>query len=488
MRGRRTLTALGDPTGALKVIKAVRAAAPAPEKSPPACVTTYNAAVKKQATGSAIVEWATRLKDKASDAKRSTKVAVPRPIPLVCPDPPAGSQDPPKSEPLVDADTTVSKDEAKVGITEAIEAALKCDSHNKEAFALAKATEPSEDSLAESSKQEWTNFAKAHLEPWVTVLLAFFGWAAVLLALGRLLVVLLKNIVASQMSRHDAARPLVLTAGWLALIVSGGLGVGLLSLLEWRTDAFKRSELLVIAVGSGVAGIVTWVHAAERPAGVTRTAPPDQRWPAARWAVATGGAALILVAVVSVAVVRPLQLVSPLVPSLWAGVAVGAVAVVLFALAWGAGRGLTITAKGAGAPTPEYLRSLTMRLAPDTPRGAEVPSGTDADVLTAVGIVEKSSTPLIAAFARLLALARPATPWQLVVTAHTADVLTAELSRNGRLVESATVDRKALLGPWRWRRLPDRPRKLTRRTQQRRTVRQTKPTNPNSHLSRPRWQ
>jgi len=119
---------------------------------------------------------------------------------------------------------------------------------------------------------------------------------------------------------------------------------------------------------------------------------------------------------------------------------VTALGAALMALGWSAGRALTVTASGSEGPSAEELRSLLQRMAPDSPRGVEIPQGTDADLLSAIGVVEDSSNALVAAAIKLVKLMRPPTPWQLSVSGST-DTIEVVLTRNRRLVQAFATER-----------------------------------------------
>lgn len=450
----RRLVDLGEQQAAVTLIRGLRASrqtpltpvAPSGPTSPPAtgappggstaagggtassaCASEYADAVAYQARAVAWLQWADQLSAAAGDKKDDASVTFETPAPEPC-----STGDKPAFP-----STNGTAKEAHEVVKAAEQAALACDRNNPDAAARNK--EPDQKSLAQSSNESWDSFAKGQLAPWGPVLLGFLGWCAVVLVVARLLLVALRNTTARFASRWHW-RAVLLWVGWLLLVLSGGLGVGLVALVVNTADGY--ADWLKVFSGPAllVAGVVvTWLTV--RPPECLDSG-GSEHWSVKRWVAFVAGA------LVGCAGLRVLllgtALKEPLTQQPRLGALFGVAAAVVFAVAWGGGRRLTITAKGEGAPTSESLRATVSRLAPNAPHGVEIPLGTDADVLSAVGIVATSSTPLVAALARVLTYAKPPTPWQLTITAHSADVLTADLMRNGRLIETATTQRRTL--------------------------------------------
>lgn len=413
------LTLLGDPAGAIKAITTLRAAEPVPAGTRPLCAREYADAASRQARASRLVAWANRLDAQVADATTFPLLLDGVP-PKVCTGKP------------IDTASDVSKKRAEELIGLAARAAATCDRHNKAAMDLLTSLAPSDKTLAETSNTAWTRFRTTSLDPWVPLALAFLVWAAIVLVLARLLLVLLGRVPPTRKSAATlrGLRALGITTGWVALVLSGGLAVGATSLVQLQGG--DRLALSVIVLF--VATTVTVIGLLSAKAGT---------WP--RVAVTLVGAVLALGAVVVAALTGALSVSGSLDPHIWWGAGAALVSAFAFALAWGAGPRLTITSKGdADAPATEYLRTLTTLLGASPPRGLEVPSGTDADFLTWIGISETPGNPLVAAVVRVLKLSLPPTPWQLVVTAHSADLMTAELTRNRRLVDTETIQRGAM--------------------------------------------
>lgn len=411
---------LGDPGAAIQAVKEVREARPVAAGQTPRCEPEYTEAARRQARAVALVQRVDQLPEpvptKSSDAASPTPTASPTPKSPQCPD-----------EAL---DSTITTK------TQAVKAALACDPHNAEAASLAETLPATGATTAQAAEKTWTGFKDRWLDPWAVVLLGFLVWGAVVLAGARLLLVVLGNVPAQMMSRRDYLRPLILTVATIALIVGGVWWSGLDSVLQETFTSWAWAALALIVVG--IIGLVTFGSLfSESP----RTGPGRRRRRIAQRGKVVTGLMLLAGAVIGVVQIPWLSLQGQLAPNPRIGAVLGVVSAVLFAVGWSVGRGLTIISTGGDAPTAEYLRSLTKRLAPNAPRGVEVPRGTDADVLTQVGIVAGSSTPLVAALARLISLLTPPTPWQLHVTAHSKDVLTAELSRNHRHKDSVVIDR-----------------------------------------------
>lgn len=154
----------------------------------------------------------------------------------------------------------------------------------------------------------------------------------------------------------------------------------------------------------------------------------DERWPR-RVGLATIWVGALLGVVVTAG---PGWLVA------WVGLT--AAGAVLLAAAWNAGRRLEITCPESSSLTSEHIHSLIRLLAPGVPLGVERPSGIDSKTLEEVGITTTSAVPWMAALARVAALARPPSPWLLVVAAHGDGALATRLTRNGELVSNAVID------------------------------------------------
>jgi hypothetical protein len=454
-RGRSCLDArhlidLGEPQSAITLIKGLRAANPSPSPSsaptaaepqgatsssesakPFECSEEYKDAVAHQARAVGFLQWADQLTAAVGDKNDTARVTFDNAPPFPCT---TGAK--------VAFTSKDTAKQAKSAVKAAEREALSCDRENKDAIARNK--EPDQKSLAQASKKDWTAFSKDQLAPWVPMLLAFLGWCVIVLVVGRLLLLVMGNTTA-RFSTHRNVRPILLAVAWVLLALSGGFAVGLVTLLANTADGFTWWAAVIFGPPLLVAGVViTWLSV-RPPRSASPTMP--EKWSKKRYGAMACGLLLGIVGLLVVLFLIPLK--EPLTQHPRVGLLLGIAAALVFAVAWGGGRRLTITSKGDGPPTSESLRATLRLLAPNVPKGVEVPLGTDADVLSAVGIVATSSTPLVAALARVLTYATPPTPWQLTVTAHSADVLTADLMRNRKLIDTATIKRstlEALLG------------------------------------------
>ena len=413
------LTKLGDPGGAIEAIEGLRAVRPPRQGAEQACEAEYAEAALRRTSAVQLVEWANRLDEAAADSEGDATAPVPQPVPVDC------------SGELLTTRADLSDAEVETLVSAAVAAALTCDRHNEAAAGLAAAAAPSGDTVAQSSQSAWEKFRKAWLDPWVPLAIAFLVWTLIVLVLARLLLWLPRwtgNDLAALGTRRTWTRSAALLLGWTALLASGALVTGLWSLVESRADSIE------LAWADLVPGVIvaTAVGLAFSPA--SRQLP---------LVFAKIGLAGLVVA--SFLLLWDPGVAAPLVPHVWSGAALALVAALALAAAWAAGARLTITSKGEGAPSLEYVRALATQLGNAPSRGVEIPVGTDTDVLASIGVAESPANPLVAAAVKAVQMERPPNPWQLTITAHNKELWSAELSRNHRVEASATISRSDLL-------------------------------------------
>ena len=451
-RQARRLVQLGEPAAALQTIRDLRTAiATPPSGQDAACAGAFQRAVKRQARASALTRWATAALSavgaQAADAldDENPTVSIPPRVPASCHQHRDGTTDPWQRSARA-SDQSDPKTLTRFA-RKAVESALRCDWQNKAAIALQEQLD-AQSGLAERANKTWTDLKKAQLDPWVPLIVALLGMLALGLVLARVLLLLVTRDIATTLTLRDWMRPLLLTAGWLCLVAGAGMAVGAWTLISvkpsvpWPPDERDQLLLLLLAVAVGSA-----IAIARRPSTVARSATLDDRWDGPR---KTSLVLLVLSGVpAGVLLVSRygLQAGQELEPQLVLGALVGTGGSALLALGWSAGRALTITCSGDNAPKPEAVRTLIERMAPDSPRGAEVSQGTDASqLLSAIGVVETSSTPIVAAFIKAVKLMWPPTPWQLAVTATSTDNLACSLTHNHRLVDTFSEDRTKAFG------------------------------------------
>ncbi|WP_380167980.1 hypothetical protein [Jannaschia sp. R86511] len=309
--------------------------------------------------------------------------------------------------------------------------------------ALIGLTTPQEPTLANRVEDTWTSFLDDHVTPWLVPALALLAWSALVLAAARLLL-LTPRLVGNDWARLVSTRgwfaPVLLVVAWAALLVSGLLATGLLHVVviapgewtnRWGTLALMTFVLLVLSA--------TW-------------------WRGSR----NEGSSAVVASVLTVAAagVVPASTLLVLmiandpvpVPALGPATLVGLGAAAAFAAAWGGGTRLTIRLDGAvegSGISAEQIRLVAGRLGSAPPRGLEVPLGTDASFLAPVSLDSLPANAVLAAVDRLWKLSRPPTPWLLVVTVASADLLSMVLTRNGERIKTDTVHRGTLLRPLR---------------------------------------
>ena len=410
-----SLTQLGDPRAAVAAIASARAADPGAAGSARLCAAEYGEAVLRETQAAGVATWAAHV---AGDLAGRGSVIVAPPLPALC----TGVR--------VATPAVISRQRAEELVRLAVAEARACDRHVKVAPAAEPTATRTHATLAQSSRSAWQHYRRTRLDPWVPVALAFLAWAALVLVLARLLLVLFGKLLGDQLSGTvwRRPRPVGRVVGWVALVVSGAVAVGPFSLLSIHLGPRLMISVLGLMVGLLVL-VGGWLETSARSP--------------ARILVVAAGSVLVLAAVVDGAVGSG-ALLGPLIPHPWWGALAAVVAAVGFALAWGAGPRLSIASDGhVSAPSAEYLGALTRLLGCAPPRGLEVPLGTDADFLATLGILETSTNPWVAAVTRLVRLSRPPTPWRLTVTAHSEDALTASLTRNQRRIVSEMVERGA---------------------------------------------
>lgn len=105
-----------------------------------------------------------------------------------------------------------------------------------------------------------------------------------------------------------------------------------------------------------------------------------------------------------------------------------------------------IDSKGDSVPSAEgHVIALLSQLGGSPPRGVETPRGTDTTVLQSAGL---TSTPDVSGFLRaVIAVAQavvPATPWRVRIDVEDNDRHCITITRNGRAVFGAVIDRDEL--------------------------------------------
>jgi hypothetical protein len=84
------------------------------------------------------------------------------------------------------------------------------------------------------------------------------------------------------------------------------------------------------------------------------------------------------------------------------------------------------------------------QLSAERPRGIEVARGTDVTALKEVGLTAAPSNGVAAAALVLVNLLIPRAPWRVRVDAEDADKMSVTVTRNGRVIKTATIDRDSL--------------------------------------------
>lgn len=427
-----SLVNAGAPGEAITTIKELRKAQPAatPSGKEPAhlCATEYTSAARRQAKADLLVRWANQLGAEASASTPGQQdVELPQPVPTACPT----SSLPTK--------TPVSKEDALKLASSAVDAALVCDSQNESAQDMSKArVEQEGQTWAQGIGKDWTEYADQWLDPLVPVLIAILAWTAGILVVARLILRGLGNGPADLLSKWPKAGGIPIGVGLVAVAISGVAVIGLIPVIIAVPPMTFWLGLLLVALGIAVSVLAI----GRKPDWLGLSSIPEK---ACRRRVAGFITAAGLAIAVVLLIAHSLSPSGTLSPHLILGAVLGAIGAFMLAVGWSASRRLTIVSSGDEAPSAEYLRSLSQQLSPDSPRGLEVPRGTDEQILTDVGIVAGSSTPLLAALGRLVGFLRPPAPWALTVSAESKDVVSAELARNHRRIESVVLDRAAIL-------------------------------------------
>ncbi len=129
-------------------------------------------------------------------------------------------------------------------------------------------------------------------------------------------------------------------------------------------------------------------------------------------------------------------------------VLVGLPALALLAMTWASRLRLTIDARKESGKTDEILSgqviALLAEMAGGNPKGLEVPRGVDLSVLSNIPISGLPEGKFAAALTALWQTFFALTPWQIRADISGTSTCSVVITRNGRTVRTAVVDRSAL--------------------------------------------
>lgn len=159
----------------------------------------------------------------------------------------------------------------------------------------------------------------------------------------------------------------------------------------------------------------------------------------------------MVLSILSLSGVELLAIVHPSVGWLWlmasSVVILALTAAHFLARGWASGRGVhVVTVKGSGSDEAGagQVVALLQQLSAERPRGIEVARGTDVTALSEVGLTAAPSNAVAAAALELVNVLIPRAPWRVRIDAENEDRISVAVTRNGRLVRTATIDRDAL--------------------------------------------
>lgn len=265
--------------------------------------------------------------------------------------------------------------------------ALACDAENRDAVAT---------SFAQDLEVEFRRAVDEDVQPWEYGALALLTVLVVGAALARLM----QRVIPTAWLRGDRGLRGAVGAAWLAVLVT--------------------SVLLIVSV-----------TAAKVPPFVV-----------AAWLTVLVTSVLLTVSVTAAKVL------------LFVGVVVAWVLAVA-ALSWASARRmrLLLTVRRAAGDASEgvedkvatgHVLALLSELGSEAPRGLETVVGADVTALNAAGLVTAPQGKLASAVFQFLRVFWRQAPWEVTVSVVSEDLQTVQVSRNGRHVRSAVVDRNAL--------------------------------------------
>ena len=136
-------------------------------------------------------------------------------------------------------------------------------------------------------------------------------------------------------------------------------------------------------------------------------------------------------------------------------VAAGLWVLAVLALSWASARRMRLLLTVRRAPSEPgesiedkvatgHVLALIGELGSESPRGLEAVVGTDVTALSAAGLESAPQGKLASAVFQLLQVVWRQAPWEVTVSVVSEDLHTVHISRNGRHVRSAVVDRHSL--------------------------------------------